>query len=485
MKNTDFIIIGSGIAGLNFALQAASKGNVLIITKKRAAESSTNKAQGGIAAVLNKADKFEQHVKDTLEAGCYHNRKKSVQYMVKKGPKAIQQLIDYGVNFAQHDGELALTKEGGHRSRRIAFVGDYTGQEIEKKLLHNVKTHPQIKIIEHAFALELLIKNKTCFGVQIIHQNKIKNIFAANTIIATGGVGQIYKHTTNPKISTGDGFALAYRAGAKFQDMEFIQFHPTAFDHNSNPKFLISEALRGEGAILRNAKGQAFMHKYDKRKDLAPRDIVTRAIFEEQKHGKVFLDIKHEKEQYLKTRFPTIYRKLKKYNINLSRDLIPITPVAHYCCGGIKIDFNGNTGVNNLFAFGEVSYTGVHGANRLASNSLLEALVFSNNISQKLSTSRVNKNPKFSIPKLNKDKKEANKIKKKIKEIMWNKVGIIRRQNDLKNALKELKELSLKQSEVKSINQDIAEANNMLQTAIIICKAALKNKTSIGCHHIT
>lgn len=480
---TNFLIIGSGISGLNFALQAAKKGQVLIVTKKKIIDSSTNFAQGGIAAVLDTADNFEKHVEDTLKAGAYHNDKRAVKFMVRKSAAAIYRLIDLGVEFENKKGELKLTKEGGHGHRRIAYVGDYTGQEIEKILVKRVKEHPNITIIENAFALELIVKNKRCFGAQIIHQNKIENIFADQSILATGGIGQLFKFTTNPSIATGDGIAMGIRAGCKIKDIEFIQFHPTALAKNSSPMFLLSEALRGEGAKLINSKGKRFTS------ELAPRDIVARDIYQEQKKGPVYLDMSHKKANALQKRFPQIYKKLQGYNLDLAKDKIPVTPAAHYECGGIKTDLQGKTGIKNLFAFGEVTCTGVHGANRLASNSLLEALVFSNQIEKLLNSTKTKAPTEYKKENLlatsSKESQIAKKLKLKIKNLMWEYAGIIRLAQEIKNkAIPKITAINDELNKIKGTNVHIAEAKNMSLVSMAILKAALKRKKSLGCHFV-
>jgi len=375
---TNFLVIGSGISGLNFALHAAKKGHVTIVTKKKIAETNTNKAQGGIAAVINEKDSFKKHIEDTLKAGAFHNDKKAVKFMIEKGPEAITRLVELEVEFEREHGRLKLTKEGGHSGARISYVGDFTGQEIESILVKRVRQHPNIDIFENTFAVDLVVENKKVYGAKIILRNKrVDYIFADAIIIATGGVGQVYKHTTNPAIATGDGIAIAQRAGAVIKDMEFIQFHPTSFAKSASPKFLLSEALRGEGAVLTNSNEEKFVN------ELSPRDIVARAIYKESEKGSVYLQFKthsaNEKEK-IKKRFPKIYNQLKKYGLDLSKDKIPVVPAAHYLCGGIKTDLHGRTNIKNLYAFGETTCTGVHGANRLASNSLLEAVVFSNQV---------------------------------------------------------------------------------------------------------
>ena len=481
----DVIIIGSGISGLNFALRAAQeKKKILIVTKKEIAEAGTNFAQGGIAAVLSKVDNFGKHVADTLVAGCYHNDKKAVNYMVKHGPEAIRRLIEFGVPFATHLDKLLLTREGGHSERRIAFVSDYTGQAIEKALVEKVKYNPFITLYEHTFAADLLVKEKVCYGVQIIN-NESENIFGDIIVLATGGIGQLFEHTTNPEISTGDGLGMGARAGCKFKDLEFVQFHPTALNLKGKPKFLISEAVRGEGAHLLNSKGKRFMIAKHKLAELAPRDIVSRAIYEEEKTGQVFLDLRHKNREYLETRFPQIYKRLISYGIQMEKDLIPVSPAAHYSCGGIKVNLRGETGIKNLYAFGEVTCTGVHGANRLASNSLLEALVFSDKILD-FKRGKITAMQKFPIPKIQKlSKSEINivkKIRKSLKKNMWDNAGIVRSAISLNKAIFELTKLSEDLQEIGKRNIEIIETENMLESSLLIAEAALKRKQSLGCH---
>jgi L-aspartate oxidase len=486
---TDTIIIGSGIAGLNFALNAAKFGKVLVITKKRTVESSTNRAQGGIAAVLDKTDDFEQHVKDTLKAGAHHNNKKAVEFMVKNGPEAVMKLIEIGVPFATNkEGKMLLTKEGGHNKRRIAFVGDYTGKEIEKALIESVSKNPNISIWEYTFAVDLLIKDNTCYGVQVIHNDKTMNLFASNTVLATGGFGQVYQYTTNPAISTGDGLAMGIRAKLKTKDLEFVQFHPTALKVGGRTKFLLSEALRGEGAKLKTKKGKQFMKGIHPLIDLAPRDIVARQVYKHDLIDGAFLDMRHLNSTETKVRFPQIYQKCKQYKLDITKDLIPISPAAHYTCGGLVTNLKGETSINQLYAFGEVTYTGVHGANRLASNSLLEALVFSNQIIKGLKTNLKNKSPRFSKKayKSNTPQQWA-KLKRqrqKIRHIMWENVGIIRTKEGLTKAIESLKKLEGKLPHSKTLNVAEKENENMIQVGIAIASAGLKREKSLGAHSI-
>ncbi|MBI5152039.1 L-aspartate oxidase [Candidatus Peregrinibacteria bacterium] len=486
---TDFIIVGSGIAGLNAALNIAEFGKVLLITKKRLIESSTNFAQGGIAAVLAKTDDFKKHVKDTMIAGCFHNNREAVKFMVKHGPEAIKKLMNLGVKFEIIEKKLALTREGGHSKNRIAYAGDRTGEEIEKTLVALVEKNPNITIWENTFALDLIAKNRMCYGVRVIKNNRVIDVFSRAVILATGGIGQIYKYTTNPEIATADGIAMAFKAGALTQDMEFIQFHPTALAIERKPLFLLSESLRGEGAILINSKGERFMCHAHKLAELAPRDIVAREIYSQQKLGPVYLDISHKNAAFIRKRFPKIYSTLKKkYSLDLTRDKIPVTPAAHYLCGGVKTNLNGETNIKNLCCLGEMACTGVHGANRLASNSLLEAMVFSEHAAEKIKIKRdeiktVNK-PALHLTKISSSQTCASRvIKEEIKTLMWNNVGILRSKSRLRETLVELRRLE-KLLPASTTNIEIAEVKNMLTVARLIIEAAIKRKKSLGCHFV-
>lgn len=361
-----YIIVGSGLAGLTCALTLEKSGSVLLISKSKVIDCATNLAQGGIAAVISPEDNFTSHIQDTLIAGAFHNQKKTVEILVNEGPEAIRWLQQQGVVFDKNPG-----LEAAHSYRRVMRISDFSGREIEKTLVEKIKQSKNIKIVEDCLVTDLLVKNRKCIGVKTD-----KEIFGKYVILATGGLGQIFAYTTNPKVATGDGLAMAYRAGCKVVDLEFIQFHPTALKDNSSPLFLLSESLRGEGAYLVNEKGERFIS------ELAPRDILARAIVKEQGNGEVYLDIRHRGEKFIKKRFPNIYHELKRRGFNLVKEKIPITPAAHYSCGGIKVDSYGRTNIANLFAFGEVACTGVHGANRLASNSLLEAVVFPRRLGQ-------------------------------------------------------------------------------------------------------
>ncbi len=467
------LVIGSGISGLNFALKVASRGfKVVVLTKKETAESGTNYAQGGIAAVLDQYDSFESHIEDTLKAGSYHNKLEAVELVVREGPKAVADLIEYGVNFQTFEGRLALTKEGGHSASRIAFVGDYTGRDIERALVENVKKHASIKVIEHAEALDVAINNSVVSGVWYVVNGKVEFLASSAVVLATGGIGQLYKYTTNPAISTGDGIAMALRVGAKVKDMEFVQFHPTAFMSGSRP-FLISEAVRGEGAYLVNSDGERFVY------ELAPRDKVSQSIFEQLKHTEVFLDCRHLHD--LPVRFPTIYSELLHNGVDMYKNLIPIAPAAHYLCGGIETDLNGSTCLPGLYAFGECAYTGLHGANRLASNSLLEALVVSSRLALKLENDKSDGavGLKKKHPFINNSQSKIEKLR----EVMWSKAGIVRNSTDLQEALKYFQE---EMAAVEWVEDFTSLENytyvNMLQVSVEIVKAALARKVSLGSH---
>lgn len=393
----DAVVVGSGIAGLSFALKSSKLGHkVAIITKKERSDTNTNHAQGGIASVTSCADDFDSHVRDTLVAGDGLCDEAAVREIVRAGPRQIKDLIEEGVEFTSlEDGSPSLGREGGHSQRRILHVKDYTGRAIEEALLKAVAADPNIEILEHHFAIDLITRSKAegtllggrgddIVGIYVYDTNNgvVKTMKTPVVMLATGGTGCVYLYTTNPEIATGDGIAMAYRAGAEVANLEFIQFHPTAMYSREGERFLISEAVRGEGAVLRNAKGEAFMERYDKRRDLAPRDIVARAIDSEMKRlgsPHVWLDITKRSAGELRERFPQIYAHCLEKGIDISKDCMPVVPAAHYMCGGVRTRLDGSTTIRGLYACGEVACTGLHGANRLASNSLLEAVVIADN----------------------------------------------------------------------------------------------------------
>ena len=513
---TDVLIIGSGIAGLFAAIRICEFADVIIVTKKEKNESNTNYAQGGIASVIDPNDTFEKHIEDTVIAGAGLCRQETVEILVKEGPDRINDLIDIGTEFTRKNGKLDLAKEGGHSMARIVHAKDLTGKEIERALIEKVTLTKNIKILENSLAIDLItehnvkrlknepLKNRNCWGAYVLdcNKNEVNKISSKVTVLATGGLGQVYLHTTNPAIATGDGFAMAYRAGAKIGNMEFIQFHPTSFytsgnNNSGKTSFLISEAVRGFGGILRTKDGNEFMDKYDRRKELAPRDIVARAIDNElKKRGDdyVYLDITHRKKNEVLDHFPNIYNNCLKNGIDITNDFIPVVPAAHYACGGILVDKFARTSLRGLYACGEVSMTGVHGANRLASNSLLEAVVFSHRASIDIkSYFKKNKSNIPAIPDwddsgaLSADEKIliSHSIKE-IKQIMWDYVGIVRSNLRLERAARRIHNIFLEAEELykrTKVFEDILELRSIAACAHMIIKSAKLRKESRGLHY--
>lgn len=489
---TDFLIIGSGIAGLNFALNIATYGQVTIVTKKEIMESNTNLAQGGIAAVTQKDDSFQLHIHDTLKVGSGLSKNRMVKILAKEGPEAIRDLLSFGVVFDKENEKLHLTTEGGHSKARVLHSGDSTGKEIEQAMTERVREDKNIEILENCFAIDLIKKNEKCIGVKVLELKKraINEIFAKVTVIATGGIGYIYQNTTNPEIATGDGIAMALRAGAKIEDMEFVQFHPTTLNKLGAPHFLISETLRGEGAILINSNGKRFMFNYDKNGELAPRDIIARVIFNELKKGTVYLDIRHKGKKFILDRFPMIYHECLKYDVDITEDLIPVSPAAHYMCGGIKTNEYGETSINNLLAFGECTCTGVHGANRLASNSLLESVVFSSLGAKKIKEYINNKieslkKPITSVVSKNIETQEIRYLKVELRKSMWDYVGIVRNEEQMALMIRKLENINARLSKLyrDGINTGYLELINMAIVAKLITTAAHIRKESRGTHY--
>ena len=513
---TDVLIIGSGIAGLFAALQISEFADVIIATKKNKSESNTNYAQGGIASVMDVHDTFEKHIEDTLIAGAGLCKRKTVEITVTEGPDRIYDLVDIGTRFTKKHGKFDLAKEGGHSMARIVHAKDLTGAEIERALIDSVNEKDNIRVLENAVAIDLItehnvlkLKNKTlsnrnCWGAYILDctANQVFRVTSKATIIATGGLGQVYLHTTNPLIATGDGFAMAYRAGAKMANMEFIQFHPTSLykqglsKDNDQPSFLISEAVRGFGGKLRLKSGETFMENYDERRELAPRDIVARAIDNELKKSGadfVYLDITHKKSSEVTDHFPHIYKTCLSYGIDITKELIPVVPAAHYACGGIAVDEYSRTSLKGLYACGEVSMTGLHGANRLASNSLLEAVVFAYRAANDLKGFIEKYNKSFpDVPEwddsgtLTADEKILiTHSLREVKEIMWNYVGIVRSDLRLDMARKRIHTLF---EETESfykktkVFEEILELRNVIACSHIIIKSATMRKESRGLH---
>jgi L-aspartate oxidase len=511
-KHVDFLVIGSGIAGLTYALKVAKRGKVCIVTKGKLNDTATSYAQGGIAAVTYTPDSYEKHIKDTLVAGDGLCDENIVRITITESTDRIKELIRWGIKFDKtKSGRFDLAKEGGHSEYRVLHHKDRTGREIEDTLVEQVRKHPMIEVIEDTFAIDIITehhlglevnrrtKDITCFGAYILNPRThlVDTILSKVTLIATGGTGQIYSTTTNPPISTGDGIAMVYRAKGTIENMEFMQFHPTAlYNPQEKPSFLISEAVRGFGALLRNAEGKEFMHKYDSRLALAPRDIVARAIDNELKvlgDDFVYLDCRHLPKNELISHFPTIYAKCLSVGIDVTRDLIPVVPTAHYTCGGIKVDEFGRSSIHHLYASGECSCTGLHGANRLASNSLLESLVFSHrasedSIEKAKSIEFNNRVPDWNAEGmvLNEEMVLITQSLKELQAIMTSYVGIVRSNLRLKRAFDRL-EILYQETEAlydKSIlTQKICELRNLINVGYLIIKAAMNRKESRGLHY--
>lgn len=489
--DTDVIVIGSGIAGLFTAIKASEDRRVIMITKKSLLESNTRYAQGGIAAVISDEDSPQYHRQDTLLAGAGLCSSDSVDILVNEGPGGVQELIKLGTSFDLENGELALTQEGAHSHRRILHAnGDATGYEIVRALVEQVTTHSNIEIWDNHFVIDLITEENECLGA-LVQRPDGKKVFlrGSATILCSGGAGQLYRYTTNPEVATSDGIAMAYRAGALIRDMEFIQFHPTSLCYPGAPRFLISEAVRGEGAVLRNIKGERFMEKYHELLELAPRDIVARAIvseMEETGSSLVYLDITHEAPETIKHRFPTIYETCIGYGLDMTTDWIPVAPAAHYMMGGVKTSHHGETSVNRLFACGEVSSTGVHGANRLASNSLSEALVFGRRIIERISQlDRLEKTGEGISYKANREEKAITPIvelRMKLQRIMVRQVGLRRTGEGLLKGLQDLKrQLPIFDTVLHTREQ--LEFANMLTSALLLAEAALAREESRGGHY--
>jgi len=489
-ESTDFLVIGSGLAGLTFALRAAEHGNVTVLTKAQMSDANTSYAQGGIAAAVGEADSWALHEEDTLIAGAGLCDPKAVRFLVQQAPAAIQWLIDLGARFDMGaGGDLSLGREGGHSRNRIIHHLDKTGWEVERAMIAAVKKHKNITIYEHAFVTSLLMEGKRCIGAEAtVDDIGLRRFTARATLLATGGCGRVYQHTTNPAIATGDGLGLAHDAGASIANMEFMQFHPTTLYHPQMRSFLITEAVRGAGGTLRNHLGRRFMYDYDERLELAPRDVVARAIDAEMKQLDtwcVYLDITHLESHKIKEEFPTIYEKLASIGLEIDKNWIPVVPAQHYSCGGVVTDLNGQSSVQGLYAAGEVTSTGVHGANRLASNSLLEAIVFA---SAAATACTSEPHPKGEgkaqtwkcIPEA-----ESIRIRGALQRTMTANVGIVRRTAELASALKTVDQLiaDYNSQTTAPFSPHPLETRNLLITAHHVVEGALSRKTNVGLHY--
>ncbi|WP_153976437.1 L-aspartate oxidase [Paenibacillus xylanilyticus] len=491
---TDVLVIGSGIAGLYTAIRASKHNQVLMITKKSLLESNTRYAQGGIAAVIAEDDSPAYHLQDTLVAGAGLCRREAVEALVNEGPDGVQELIRLGTLFDVENGELALTQEGAHSHRRILHAnGDATGYEIVRALAAQASAHSGIEVWDEHFVIDLITDHGECVGALVQKSDGTKVFVKAHaTVLCSGGAGQLYRYTTNPEVATADGVAMAYRAGAVIRDMEFIQFHPTSLCYPGAPRFLVSEAVRGEGAFLRNIKGERFMERYHPQLELAPRDIVARAIVSEMETTNstfVYLDITHESAELIKHRFPTIYETCMRYGLDMTTDWIPVAPAAHYMMGGVKTDLNGESSIGRLFACGEVSSTGVHGANRLASNSLSEAIVFGHRIVERIQTLPPLNSIQIETPSPlsvgNRTWEEQQPISERrlrLQKMMVRQVGLRRNGAGLQGALDKL------ESEMDIFNyllthKEEMEYANLLTCAWLVTSGALHRQESRGAHY--
>lgn len=511
---SDYLVIGSGIAGMSFALKAARHGRtVALICKSSLEEANTNFAQGGIASVTDlEVDDFEKHIHDTMVAGDWLSDPAAVQQVVRNAPEQIRELIGWGVDFdTKPDGSFDLHREGGHSEFRILHHADNTGAEIQESLIKAVKANPLITVYDHRFAVEIITEHHlgriitrrtaeiTCFGAYVLDEatGKVDTFLARATVIATGGIGAVYGTTTNPLVATGDGIAMVYRAKGTVKDMEFIQFHPTALYHSGDrPSFLITEAMRGYGAVLKNINGEEFMHKYDPRLSLAPRDIVARAIDSEMKLSgseHVYLDVTHKDPEETKRHFPNIYEKCLSLGIDITKDMIPVAPAAHYLCGGIDVDLNGQSSIKRLYALGECSRTGLHGGNRLASNSLIEAVVYAHTAERHAESLVDGYDFRNDVPDWNDDGTEhpdemvlITQSEREVNSIMGNYVGIVRSDLRLKRAWNRLDILYKETEDLfrrSKPTRQLCELRNIINVAYLVMRQALERKESRGLHY--
>ncbi len=511
ISDSDILVIGSGIGGLYFALKAAEFGKVAVITKKARMDAATNLAQGGIASVMSNMDSYDAHIKDTLVAGAGLCHSDIVEKVVKSGPECIDQLAKIGVEFSSstQKGILDLGREGGHSQKRVVHAADFTGRAIEQALINKTRSHPNIEIYEHFYAIDLVtqhhlkgrgakVDGPVCYGAYALDtsSNRVRAFRSKITMLATGGGGRIYYHTTNPDIATGDGVAMAYLAGARIGNLEFVQFHPTTLYHPEGDSFLISEAVRGEGGKLVLKSGEHFMKKYHPLAELAPRDIVARAIDSElKKAGEqcVYLDVTHLGREFLEKRFPTIFKRCLELGINIANEPIPVVPAAHYFCGGVVSDEYGRTDIRNLYACGEVAMTGMHGANRLASNSLLEAVAFSEFAYEKIQNEFPKIEKPADIPPWDEsgvfDSEEwviVSHDRNTLTRMMWDYVGIVRSDNRLQKAHERCQLMTRDIMEFykkNPVRSDVIELRNMAITADLLIKSAIMRKESRGLHY--
>ena len=509
----DYLVIGSGIAGMSYALKVAATGKVALICKTNLEEANTYFAQGGVASVTNlKVDNFDKHIEDTMIAGDWLSDRAAVEKVVKGAPEQIKQLIEWGVNFDRNEkGEFDLHREGGHSEFRILHHADNTGAEIQDSLIRALKSHPNIDVFENHFAVEIITQHHlgkivtrrtpdiTCYGAYILDlaTNKVDTFLSKVTVMATGGIGQVYTTTTNPPVATGDGIAMVYRAKGTVKDMEFIQFHPTALYHpGDRPSFLITEAMRGYGAVLRTLDGKEFMQKYDKRLSLAPRDIVARAIDNEMKlrgDDHVYLDVTHKDPEETKRHFPNIYAKCLSLGIDITKDYIPVAPAAHYLCGGIKVDLNACSSIQRLYAVGECSCTGLHGGNRLASNSLIEAVVYADAAARHSMENICHYSQRDDVPEWNDEGTQHNEEMvlitqslKEVNQIMSTYVGIVRsnlRLDRAWNRLDILYEETEKLFKQSKASKEICELRNLINVGYLIMRQAKERHESRGLHY--
>lgn len=486
----DFLVVGSGLAGLTFALKASEHGRVAVITKAEIHESNTTYAQGGIAAAVGESDSWQLHEEDTLIAGAGLCDREAVRFLVQQAPSAIDWLVGLGARFDSHEGILALGREGGHSRHRIVHHADKTGWEIERAVAEAVRKNKSIAVFENTFVTDLILEGGRCVGLASLSPDIGPRTFSARAVmLATGGCGRLYQHTTNPRVATGDGIALASAAGAAIANMEFMQFHPTTLYHPQMRSFLITEAVRGAGGLLRNHLGTRFMYDYDPRLELAPRDVVARAIVAEMKKLQtwcVYLDVTHLKPEELEEEFPTIWEKLHSIGIDIYKDWIPVVPAQHYSCGGVRTDLHAQTSVPGLYAAGEVANTGVHGANRLASNSLLEALVFARSAAEQVADDPVPDlaTPGFVEPK-SIPENDAIRIRRSMEKVMTENVGIVRTNAGLAEARERIAALHTEFDRLLAapFSTYSRETENLLVTARYVVDGAIARKENVGLHY--